>query len=106
MIPITFTEDIFYGSKVDSNGYHVNETLKPGCSQWAKTEQDQEHSLLFMCPCGCCVLRVVPVLKGLKSKGAWTWDGNAEKPTLMPSIRVTTGCQWHGHLIEGNWVNA
>lgn len=29
----------------------------------------------------------------------WGWDGNTEKPTLVPSIHAPG--QWHGHLRAG-----
>ena len=29
----------------------------------------------------------------------WGWDGNEDKPTLMPSIHALG--QWHGYLREG-----
>lgn len=33
----------------------------------------------------------------------WTWDGNVEQPTLHPSI-LHRPCQWHGHLVAGEFV--
>jgi hypothetical protein len=102
---LTWTEDIFALSKVDSNGYHVNEHLPAGAAQWARGANGNIANLLFMCPCGCHVLRSVSVQKGINTPGAaWGWDGNESEPTLTPSIRVTTGCQWHGHLVKGDFV--
>jgi hypothetical protein len=33
----------------------------------------------------------------------WIWDGNREKPTLTPSIRL--GYTWHGFLTAGRLVS-
>lgn len=34
----------------------------------------------------------------------WAWDGNFEKPSLMPSINCTGCCLWHGFLTNGQFV--
>ena len=38
----------------------------------------------------------------------WLWDGNREKPTITPSIRLhaggRTGIHWHGNMIAGRFV--
>lgn len=50
-------------------------------------EHDGEESYLFHCP-GCECAHWVRV-RG--EKPCWQWNGNAEKPTVSPSIRVRTG---------------
>lgn len=51
-------------------------------------------------------------------QGGWAWDGNADCPTITPSIKteVVVGHTqeappkpimreiWHGHLTQGKWV--
>jgi hypothetical protein len=37
-------------------------------------------------------------------KGGWNWDGNAEKPTVTPSIH--THGVWHGFVRAGELVEA
>ena len=34
------------------------------------------------------------------------WDGNLDKPTLQPSIRLREGQKdfWHGHLTGGKFI--
>lgn len=32
---------------------------------------------------------------------SWTWNGNVDKPTLMPSVNCKN-C-WHGYVIEGEF---
>lgn len=31
----------------------------------------------------------------------WGWDGNEDRPTLVPSILDGSGGGWHGHLQDG-----
>lgn len=33
----------------------------------------------------------------------WEWDGNAQEPTLSPSIDCTD-CGWHGHIVKGKTI--
>lgn len=35
----------------------------------------------------------------LEDKASWEWDGNREKPTLLPSVK-SQGL-WHGEIFEG-----
>lgn len=46
--------------------------------------------LRFDCP-GCGEAHVVPVRVGSKVPNAWEWNGSLERPTLSPSLLVTTG---------------
>ena len=67
---------------------------KAGTARW----DDSYSHLHFICPCGCgryVALPVKPLEKG------WEWNGSKERPTLRPSIRMLTKCQWHGYLTDG-----
>jgi hypothetical protein len=59
--------------------------------------------MVMMCPCGCgdisCVAFDVPARTDDGPK--WGWNGSREKPTLSPSLKKITGCEWHGHLVDG-----
>ena len=35
----------------------------------------------------------------------WDWDGNAEAPTLSPSINCERHCGWHGYIRAGRCVD-
>lgn len=64
--------------------------------------------IMFVCPNGhrCGVLLQPFTAEGLNS---WTWDGNANAPTLSPSInciaekdgKPTGACGWHGFIQKG-----
>lgn len=72
--------------------------FKPGDSEWS-TYDNEINGLLFVCPCGCGMVRSVPVSGPRK----WQWDGNKEKPTLTPSILIIGECGWHGFLTNGEF---
>ena len=58
--------------------------------------------LLTCCPCGCGLVAILPFDK-------WSWDGNAEAPTLSPSILHydrESKPHWHGFLQAGFWTQA
>lgn len=67
--------------------------------------------LACRCPCGCGEEIWLPVRPmGSPEKGnhpRWGYDGNAEAPTLSPSV-YNTGlpCKWHGFLRNGEWTEA
>lgn len=57
--------------------------------------------MMILCPCGCGSY-IGCVVAGDPTKGpVWDWDGNVDKPTVSPSIRVISGCNWHGFLTAG-----
>ncbi len=92
-VPITLVEDI-----------EAFAFLKPGTAEWYANAYGNEHAgLVYVCPCGCGNVSAISVKLGEKVDGAWRWDGNVEKPTLLPSIRKTS-CAWHGYLTEGVFV--
>lgn len=47
------------------------------------TNRDGEKAIAYYCP-GCERVHVV----WYKGKVAWEWDGDVEKPTISPSIRL------------------
>lgn len=55
----------------------------------------------FTCPCGCGRDGWLPFRPA--PSPSWQWDGNREKPTLMPSVLQVGGCRWHGYLRAGVW---
>ena len=49
-------------------------------------------------------IRPVPQTdKPINGGHSWEWDGNADKPTLMPSINYTG--RWHGWVRSGRFVS-
>jgi len=75
----------------------------PGDFAWRPDENP--NRMIIKCPCGCgdvIGICVAPMeqLPGRPSP-VWDWDGNLEKPTVTPSIRVVGSCGWHGFLTDG-----
>jgi hypothetical protein len=55
------------------------------------TWQGTPHTILqFECP-GCKYEHAIPVTTGMKESQAWLWNGDADKPTLQPSLLVNVG---------------
>lgn len=92
---------------------------RPGDFQFATrygdaSENPKPCAMLFICPCGCGKLNALD-LRGPHAnhigdaRPSWDWDGNRERPTLMPSIldwntnekgeKVSE--HWHGYLTAG-----
>jgi uncharacterized protein DUF6527 len=44
----------------------------------------------FKCP-GCCDTHTVPVEETPERGALWSWNGSLDKPTLSPSLAVTSG---------------
>lgn len=57
----------------------------------------------FLCPCGCGRHGWLPFRSHTSGHPSWEFDGNAEAPTLTPSVLQVGGCQWHGYLRAGVW---
>jgi len=55
----------------------------------------------YQCPCGCGTVGGVRVA----GDHAWTWNGSRDKPTVRPSVLLSTkdGPHWHGWLTDGVW---
>ncbi|MFA5941405.1 MAG: DUF6527 family protein [Sinimarinibacterium sp.] len=61
----------------------------------------REHSALaYTCP-GCNLMGAVNVRPAPSDRHSWEWDGNAESPTLKPSLHHVGCCGWHGYLTAG-----
>lgn len=78
---------------------------KPGDFCW-----QFESVLMFLCP-ACGENHFLGVISA-RHNGGWKWNGDKEKPTLVPSIYFASGhqhnghdngCRWHGYLTEGTW---
>lgn len=74
----------------------------PGEASFYVNAAGQRAGFIIRCP-GCNVPQAL-AFRGIPgATGAtWEWDGNAEQPTLTPSVHHV-GC-WHGWLTAGQWV--
>ena len=73
------------------------EMTQPGDFMWSETR------MTFVCPCGCGSHGGVAVGGDPAKHPIWGWDKNLDKPTITPSIRFLSGCQWHGYLTDGEF---
>lgn len=77
-------------------------------------EPGKEGRLEFACPRGNGRCGAIRIGNGFKPEGdkTWQWNGNAECPTLTPSINCLAhdpndpskkyaGCGWHAYLTNG-----
>ena len=57
-------------------------------------------------PSGMILKRVPDVTKAAQAADhVWNWDGNAQRPTVNPSIESEAGStRWHGYLVNGQFV--
>lgn len=58
----------------------------------------------FRCPGQCASvvpLLIRPIVEPRGDQHSWEWDGNADAPTMKPSINHG-GC-WHGWLTDGKF---
>jgi hypothetical protein len=84
-----------------------DESFDPAKHQGAfefMTAPHGQRRFVFVCPGRCKALTFIairPVVDG--SPQSWEWDGNAEAPTLSPSIHHV-GC-WHGWLRHGEFTS-
>jgi hypothetical protein len=72
--------------------------------------------IIFVCPnARRCAVLLGPTFVDRSEPGrqcVWGWDGNADSPTLTPSInclaekdgKPTGGCGWHGHITRGEMI--
>jgi hypothetical protein len=57
------------------------------------------------CPCGEGHIIGIRFAETELDKGVcWAWNNDRAKPTLTPSIQVVGCCAWHGHLIDGEYI--
>lgn len=54
-----------------------------------KTRMTEDGRLCFWCP-GCQEVHAVPVPR-------WQWNGDRERPTLIPSVKISSGHYADGH---------
>jgi hypothetical protein len=90
----------------------------PGAMEAAAIPDPGEQGHIeFACPRGHGYCGPIVVGNGFKpaGRGTWRWDGNVERPSLLPSIhclaqdddgRRLAGCGWHGYLAGGMWRDA
>lgn len=84
-----------------SDDPEVRQSIQPGDFEIASDEAGQRW-FWFKCPGPCgqvSPLALRPVVKVRDGQHSWEFDGNADKPTLNPSINHV-GC-WHGWLRAG-----
>lgn len=64
-----------------------------------------ENRFSIGCPCGCGQIIGIRFAETELDKGAcWIWNHDRANPTVTPSILVLDGCGWHGHLINGEYL--
>lgn len=88
--------------------YKPSHPLSPG----------EEGRLDFACPRGHGRCGAIIIGNGHKPDGGktWKWNGDADRPSLEPSINCRShdpetgekfaGCGWHGHLTNGEFTDA
>jgi len=77
----------------------------PGSFYIAKAHDDEQRWMWFTLPgkggCGCVRLR--PLRRSDEGNPSWEWDGNEDRPTLMPSVHCVG--IWHGFFTAGRMVS-
>lgn len=68
----------------------------PGAIEYSGTPAG---GLWYRCPCGCASRGFLPFRPA--PSPSWEFDGNAEAPTLQPSVHHIG--HWHGWLRAGVW---
>jgi hypothetical protein len=100
-VPITWVKSVFKWKDAGWDGERmIRRDLVPGSAHWTLNMHDEISSFDFVCPCGCGAVAALPVNQNPRNPG-WTWDQNQEKPTLSPSIQMTSPCRWHGWMKTG-----
>jgi hypothetical protein len=82
------------------DGRFFRPDLAPGAARYVFGHDGKPIALNFVCPCGCAL---VSTISFCGQHPRWHFDGNEERPTLTPSVQITHGCRWHGHLVAGVW---
>ena len=83
---------------------HCYEEMQaPGDFLWTGCEAGDQPPgrLMFICPCGCGMTCGIAIAGDRTLHPVWDWNGDFEKPSVNPSIRMLSGCQWHGYLTDG-----
>lgn len=80
----------------------------PGDFLFTYDKQNRICGMVEKCPCGCgaeggisFVGECYGTREASKGRPLWDWNGDEDKPTLIPSIQRTSGCKWHGFLTDG-----
>lgn len=103
-IPIQWNDAVkIIEGNLNENAEWKND-LHPGTASWLRGKDEKASVIIFTCPCGCKDVISIPVREGFGNT-FWNWDGNEKFPTLSPSIFRSSGCKWHGHLINGEFVS-
>jgi hypothetical protein len=88
--------------------YSTLEAEPSGAFDIIEHEADVRGTIRCWCPCGCGNFMVLPIRRAgvphAEGRAEWEWDGNADKPTLQPSIRDMAMCRFHGFLTGGVWT--
>jgi hypothetical protein len=90
---------------------------KPGDFSIEPPNEWNKGEIEFICPkgrvCGVGIRRGEfeggsPHPQGGTARKRWCFNGNVDKPTLTPSINCagSSGCGWHGHIINGEMTNS
>lgn len=67
-----------------------------------EVRKDDPTRGMLAVPCPEKGLCRFPVRRGPHDGGAsWGWDGNAERPTVQPSIDCHAGCNRHFNVTNG-----
>ena len=67
---------------------------KEGCEDWA---------VGFRCPCGCGKRLELMIINEAKPNWSISIDSK-QRPTLMPSVHLTTGCKSHFWVKKGKII--
>lgn len=105
---ITFNpalNDIEKSIDIDAGAAWWAKSSPAGEACWMRGPDNVITHLLFVCPCGCRRVIMIPVNAHGKppSQPGWNWNRDEVKPTLSPSILRMDGCRWHGYLTNGVW---
>jgi len=82
---------------------------QPGYFEIFEGDGDSGWYFACKCPCGCQYDDIVPIYRvGVAQKHvhnvAWQWDGDLQKPTLVPSFKRHTPCGIHFNITGGKHV--
>lgn len=80
--------------------HHMDELKEKGDFLFV-LDQPGDRRIIFHCPRTNQLCGVALFPDTLPNDATWHWDGNAEAPTLTPSINCVGGCGWHGSLTKG-----
>lgn len=89
----------------DDEGWSDRYRAAPRGAYEITTEANGQRRLWYRCPGVCGAIAPLALRPVVDATGhSWDWDGNAQAPTLSPSINHV-GC-WHGWLRAGMFTLA